>query len=146
MAGLESARRHPNWHLAELVLSRVIPGATGFDPEQIPGLGPGVWTDFDVDDRDPSQVANDLVDYCRPIVAGVILVVTFDSYRKDVGPFFISAEKFPEFASSYPEVFDDVLVGGDVVVVSPMTGSVVVVHHSGLITTLSGVAYDRLPD
>jgi hypothetical protein len=125
--------------LAESILSRVIPGATRFDPEWIPGLSPGVWEDFDIDGSDPSQVANALVGYCESVLAGLVIIVTFDSFRNNVGPFFVLKERLSEFASSYPEIYDDVLVGGDVVMLSPSTGRVVVVHHSGLITTLSGV-------
>lgn len=140
MAGLNGLPRHPNWRQAESVLSRVIPGATGFDPEQIPGLHPGIWQAFDIDDRDPSDVSRELLGYCEQAVAGLLVIVTFDSYRAGAGPFFVLKETLPEFASSYSEVFDDVLVGGDVVIVSPSAGRVVVVHHSGLIATLSGTA------
>ena len=49
------------------------------------------------------------------------------------------AEKtLPEFASSYPDIFDNVFVDNDVVILSPSTGCVVVVHHNGLIATLRG--------
>lgn len=140
MAKVERSRCHPNWRLAESVLSQVIPGATGFDPDQIPGLSPEAWNEFDLEDREPAQVTRALLEYCQPVVAGVLIVVTFDSFRNNVGPFFVSVDHFPEFALSYPDVFDDVLVGGDVVIVSPSTGHVVVVHHNGLIATLSGVS------
>lgn len=137
MAGPGSLR-HPNWQLAESILSRVLPGATGFDPDHMPGLHPGMWSDFDIDGRDPSDVTQALLDYCEPTVAGLLIIVTFDSYRIGVGPFFVAEKTLPEFASTYPDIFDDVLVSNDVVIVSPSTGCIVVVHHDGLITTLPG--------
>jgi hypothetical protein len=65
-------------------------------------------------------------------------VVTDDSHRQSVGPFFVAAERLASFAWTYRATLDAVLVGGDVVIVSPATGTVIVVHHNGLIATLGG--------
>jgi hypothetical protein len=130
--------RHPNWDLAETVLFRILPGSTGFDPEQIAGLAPERWRPFDIDDREPTEVASDLLRTCQSVVAGVLIVVTFESYRSLAGPFFVSSERLGDFVSDYQNAFNDVFVAGDVVIASPATSTVVVVHHSGLIATLFG--------
>jgi hypothetical protein len=130
--------RHPNWYLAEEVLSQVIPGARGYDPELIPGLTPKSWDDFDIDGRDPAIVAEDLVRYCTPIVSGTLIIVTLQSFRSEAGPFFVNAKRLRVFVSAFMDAYDDVPVAGDTIVVSAATGVVVVVHHNGLIATLRG--------
>lgn len=132
--------RHPNWDLAESVLSRVIPGSTGFDPERIRGLAPDKWQVLDIDNRDPLLVVEDLLRYCQPILAGVLILVTLESYKSDTGPFFISSGRFAEFVRGYADFFGDVITAADVVVLSPSMGVVVVVHHDGLVATLDGLS------
>lgn len=138
---MAEVNRHPNWPLAERLLSTVIPGAAGFDPELIPGLTPDSWEPFVIDDRDPSLVTSQLLEYCAPIVSGPLVIATFRSFRPDVGPFFLHADRLGEFVSEYVEIYDDVPVAGDVIVVAPAIGVVVVVHHNGLIATLRGSKY-----
>jgi hypothetical protein len=112
----------------------------GFDVDQINSLSAQDWTEFQIDDRDPRLVTRDLLGYCAPVVSGMLVIVTLLSFRKDVGPFFVAAERLGEFSSSYPEVYDDAFVAGDLFVVSPATGVLVVVHHNGLVATLRGKA------
>src|SRR6266487_6999063 len=131
-------KRHPNWRFAEQLLSDVIPGSSGFDPESIPGLTSDSWEGFLIDGRDPSLVTRALLDYCAPIVSGALVIVTFQSFRPHVGPFFVHAGQLQEFVSEYVGIYDDVPVAGDVIVVAPEAGVVVVVHHNGLIATLRG--------
>jgi len=121
-------------------LLETLPGSTGFHPDQIAGLSSTDWHEFQIDDRDPATVTEDLVAYCQPIVAGIIVVTTFQSWRPDVGPFFVGASGFPDFATAYSEAYDDALVAGDTVLVSAYTGIVVVVHHNGLIAAVRGSA------
>jgi hypothetical protein len=131
-------RRHPNWRIAERLLADVIPGSTALDPDHIPGLTPDSWAEFVIDGRDPAAVTRELLEYCAPVVSGPLTIATLRSFRPDVGPFFVDADSLSEFVADYAEVYDDVPVAGDVVVVSPETAAVVVVHHNGLIATLHG--------
>ncbi|QKW38776.1 hypothetical protein HUT06_36090 [Actinomadura sp. NAK00032] len=74
-------RRHPNWSLATAVLSRVIAGATDFTPDQIPGLSVNRWQSFRIDDRDPDEVTAAFLEYCRPRVTGLLIIVTLQHRR-----------------------------------------------------------------
>ncbi|MFG2084993.1 hypothetical protein [Spirillospora sp. NPDC048824] len=133
---------HPNWRLAERVLEGVNPGSGGFEPDQIVGLSPAAWTEFPTDDRDPRDVAERLVDYCRPVSTGILIVTTMHSFQSNYGPFFVHGTGFSEFVHSYAEVFEDVITAGDVVIISPRAGRMVVVHHNGLIATITGNMYE----
>ena len=130
--------RHPNWRFAEDVLARMSIELTTFDVDQITELSADDWTEFQVDDRDPKVVTQDLLAYCAPVVSGMLVIVTFLSFRVDVGPFFVGAERLGEFSLTYPEVYDDAFVAGDLFVLSPATGALVVVHHNGLVATIRG--------
>ncbi|QKW38777.1 hypothetical protein HUT06_36095 [Actinomadura sp. NAK00032] len=44
-----------------------------------------------------------------------------------------------EFAATYPDLIGEPLVAGDTVVVSPITGRVIVVQHDGWIDMLQGI-------
>jgi hypothetical protein len=131
---------HPNWKTARFALAHLLPGSTGFDPDDISGLAPESWKSFDVEGRNPAAAAEALALHCQPVAVGLLIVVTIESYRQNVGPFFVWSDYFGDFVRSYPSTFDDALVGGDIVVLSPATGYVVVVHHNGLIATLKGSA------
>ncbi|MEW2354829.1 hypothetical protein [Spirillospora sp. NPDC029432] len=135
---------HPNWALATAVLGRVVPGATGFSPDQIPGLAVERWRRFQIDDRDPDDVTIEFVEYCLARVDGLLIVVTSGSFAERAGPFFVACERFVEFATAYPDVVGEPLVNGDTIVVSPLTGRVIVVQHDGWIDTLQGVARPQL--
>lgn len=132
-------RRHPNWTLATAVLSRVIPGATGFTPDQIPGLSADRWRSFPIDDHDPDEVTAAFLEYCRPRLTGLLIIVTDGSFSAGAGPFFVADEQLDEFAAIYPDLIGEPLVAGDTVVVSPTTGRVIVVQHDGWIDTLQGI-------
>lgn len=133
-----SGRRHPNWRLAEAVLSEVLPGSTGFGPDEISGLFQNSWAPFEVDDRDPVEVSREFLSHCELLLAGVMVVVAFASYEHDTGPFFINSADFLEFWESYAETYGEYPFMGDLVIVSPATGRVLVVHHDGLIAELEG--------
>jgi hypothetical protein len=138
-------KRHSNWDLAEEILARVIPGAGGFDPAKIPGLTRDSWEPFQIYDRDPRSVNDELLQYCQPIVSGVLVIATFQSLT-DFGPFFVHANRLRDFLYAYGDIYDDVPVSADTILVSPATNVVVVVHHSELIATVRGpkhpVAFD----
>ncbi|MFI0349967.1 hypothetical protein ACH34Q_05810 [Actinomadura sp. 9N407] len=121
------------------MLSRVIPGATGFDPDKIPGLGVGRWESFEIDDRHPGDVTIAFLEYCLPRVAGPLVIVNDESYAAGTGPFFVAGEDLAEFAATYTETIGSSLVNGDTIVVSPVPGRVIVVHHNGLIDMLQGI-------
>ncbi|MEU6746787.1 hypothetical protein ABZ914_11260 [Spirillospora sp. NPDC046719] len=132
-------RRHPNWTLATAVLSRVIPGATGFAPDQIPGLSVNRWRSFPIDDRDPDEVTAAFLEYCRRRVSGFLIIITDGSFSTGAGPFFVADEHLDEFAATYPDLIGEPLIAGDTVVVSPATGRVIVVQHDGWIDMLQGI-------
>ncbi|TDD32842.1 hypothetical protein E1287_21225 [Actinomadura sp. KC06] len=139
---MEMDRRHVNWTSAEDILSNVIEGASSFELDEIPGLRPEIWQRFPINDRDPRAVEQEFVEYCLPRVAGLLVVVTFASFKDSVGPLFVRAEAFPSFVEGYWDSFGELLVDGDVVVVSAKTGKVIAVHHSELITTIEGRTID----
>lgn len=136
--------RHPNWAFAEELLGQVASGSRGFDVDKIGGLTIDSWAPFPIDDRDPAIVSEELVEYCAPRLAGMLVVVTFLSFRADVGPFFVDARHLGEFSTTYPDAYDDALVAGDTFVLSPTSGRLVVVHHDGLIATVQGRPSDAL--
>jgi hypothetical protein len=123
------------------VLSGIVPGAVGFEPDEIPGLQPDAWQPFPVDDLDPTEVNAAFLRYCESRVRGLLVLVTFTSYRPGIGPFFVLQRQLPNFVETYAKLFDDVVVSGDLVVLSPANGCVTVVHHNGLINTLQGSPY-----
>ncbi|MGW0661013.1 hypothetical protein [Streptodolium elevatio] len=49
----QTARNHPNWWPAEKVLSEVLPGSTGLEPDGFSGLSPESWIPFEIDDSQP---------------------------------------------------------------------------------------------
>ncbi|KAB2379288.1 hypothetical protein [Actinomadura montaniterrae] len=125
--------------MATAVLSRVIPGSTGFTPDQIPGLSVNRWRNFPIDDRDPDEVTTAFLEYCRPRVTGLLIIVTEGSFSTGAGPFFVADEYLDEFAATYPDLIGEPLVAGDTVVVSTATGRVIVVQHDGWIDMLRGI-------
>ncbi|QKG25364.1 hypothetical protein ACTIVE_7015 [Actinomadura verrucosospora] len=137
-------RRHPSWALATAVLNRVIPGATGFSPDQIPGLSVDRWQSFPIDDRDPDEVTTAFLDYCRPRVTGLLITVTDGSFSTGAGPFFLADGHLDEFAAAYPDMIGEPLVASDTIVVSPVTGRVIVVQHDGWIDMLQGIEQPRV--
>jgi hypothetical protein len=128
--------KHPNWQLAHEVLAEIIPGAASFELDELPGLSPEAWTPFPTDDRDPTEVNRDFIAYCEERVGGLLIVVSFASHL--LGPLFVHHSRLTGFVESYPDLVDDVLVSGDLVLLSPSHGTVIVIHHNGLIATLLG--------
>lgn len=131
-------KQHPEWPAAEALLALVLPGSTGFDPDEIAGLSVDGWEPFDIEERDPDAVEADLAARCLAVLAGDLIVVTDTSYRDDVGPHTVPAGELGGFLAGFAERFGEVPVGGDVVVLGPAAGAAVVVHHNGLIATVRG--------
>jgi len=92
-----------------------------------------------MDDLDAVEVTRAFLAYCQPRVRGTLTIVTDDCWRTDVDPLEVSAAD-PSFAASYPEVYDSAFISGDTIVLSPATGTVIVVHHDELIATLGSVS------
>ncbi|REF00624.1 hypothetical protein [Thermomonospora umbrina] len=120
------------------MLARIVPGATGFSPDQIPGLAMDRWQSFPIDDRNPSDVTIEFVEYCLSRVNGLLIIITSASLATGAGPFFIDGDQFTDFAMTYHDLIGEPLIDGDTTVVSPSTGRVIVVHHDGWIDTLQG--------
>ncbi|WP_222266910.1 hypothetical protein [Modestobacter marinus] len=119
-------------------MAEVLPGSHGYDLEEVIGLEPAVWATFPIDDLEPASVDAALLEHCATLVAGLLVIVTEQSYRASAGPFFTTAESLEDFVTQYTDHYDDVFVGADLVIVCPSRGTVVAVHHNGLIATLIG--------
>jgi hypothetical protein len=131
---------HPNWDIAISLLSSVLPGSTGYAPDAIAGHTPDDWQPFDLEDRDMDEVENDLLDRCSEMT-GLLIVVndtSFASYTFKRGPYFVEADKLREFAKDFGERVGSYLMDGHVIIVSPVTGIVVMVQDDGLVATVRG--------
>jgi hypothetical protein len=150
LIGLRSAvvvaghRRHPNWRLALTVLDSVLPGSTGFDPDDLEGLQQGTWLPFDADGLDEEVAARlwRLVD--RP-GDELLIVVTDACYGAGVGPFFVTGGMLDGLISGHAELFGDVFFSGDFVILAPGTGRVIVGHHEGLVGSVDGTPAPLIP-
>lgn len=131
-------RRHPNWTLALSLLSRVCPGSTGFDPDDIDGLGPGSWTPIDPCASTDVEIAQFLRAAFGPVESDFVVVVTFASYQREVGPFFVDASGLDELIARHADLFDDPFFSGDVTIMDAENGVVRVIHHDGLVAELAG--------
>lgn len=134
-----AVKRHANWGFAEHILSAVLPGSTSYDPERIAGISVESWLPFDVEHRDADVVERDLLSYCVEL-KGPLVVVNGTSFDVDQGPFFIYADLLADFVASFDVSVRDYFVNGSVVIVSPATGIVVIVHEDGFIATVRGRA------
>lgn len=138
MEMMATEQAHPNWKYATKILASVLPGSSSFDPEDIPGLYPGGWDLFDVEGRDPEVISSALLAKVQSSMSGPLIVVTFASYLTIMGPFFVNTDDLADLIAELPELTDEPFVSGDVIIVAPDVGLVTVVHHNGLIATLSG--------
>lgn len=129
--------RHPNWELAERLLGAVVPGAKEFRPDSILAAGQPDGVTFPIYEPDPPAVTEELIAACAGRLAGQLVVVTGESHG-GLGPFFVDADRFDEFARGYPDEVDAALVSGDTIIVSPATGTVIVVHHSEFLFVVEG--------
>lgn len=139
---MDIGQRHPNWTLADQVLRSVLPMAGRWLPDDVIGLDPSAWSaqPFPIEAPEPEAVTGALLAYCEGVVAGLLVVVTDDSFHGNHGPFFVDTEDLPRFARAYPDAMNAAFVGGDVIVLSAATGRAVVVHHSEFIFTVRGVS------
>ncbi len=132
-------RRHPNWMLAQSLLSRVRPAAIGFEPDEIDGLGPDSWSPLDPGLTD-AEIAAFLASTFGPLESHLIVAVTFASHLNDVGPFFVDTTGLGALIESHSELFDDAFFSGDATMLDAISGRVWVVHHDGLAAELPGQA------
>ncbi len=130
-------RSHPNWDIALRLLKSVRPGSTGYDPDDVAGIVPADWAVFQTEGPDVT-VGEELLGRVASQLSGVVVVVTFASYLRLAGPFFVASSQLFSLISEHAEAFDDPFFSGDVTMVAPKTGTVVLVHHDGLLAVLSG--------
>lgn len=128
----EGGRRHPNWMFALSLLSRVRPGAIGFDPDEIDGLGPDSWRPLDSGLTTDAEIAAFLASTFGPLESQLIVAVTFASHLNDVGPFFVDTTSLGALIESHADLFDDPFFSGDATMLDADSGRVWVVHHDGL--------------
>jgi len=119
----------------------MVPGATGYLPDEIVDYLLPDPQRLRMFDRDPAAATDDLLAYCQGRVAGLLILVTDDSFLPDQGPFFVEAENLAEFARGYPDVVDRAFLSGDTIIVSPSNGNVIILHHSEVISTIHGTPY-----
>jgi hypothetical protein len=130
--------RHPNWLLAERLLQAVRPGSTTFLPDGIAGLSSRSWSPFPFEDWSPPHVRDALLGRCRPLMPGNLVVVTDASFGAATGPFFVHSDDLPGLIDEHPDRCGSPFLDIDLVIVSPLQGAVLVVHHNGLIATVPG--------
>ena len=131
---------HPNWDIAVSLLASVLPGSTDYAPDKITGHTRDDWQPFDVEDRDMDEVEDDLLDRCSEMTGPLIVVndTSYASYTFKRGPYFVEASKLREFAKTFGDRVGSYFMDGHVIIVSPVTGIVVMVMDDGLIATVRG--------
>lgn len=129
---------HPNWALARTLLDKAFPGSIGFDPDDIASLGPDAWTPVVPADGSDSEIATWLWSTFPPVRSGLIVVVTFASYFRGIGPFFVDDAGLRALAQSHAERYADPFFSGDVAILDADHGRLLVVHHDGLVAQLDG--------
>lgn len=125
---------HPNWPLAERVLIAVLPGAKGFDPDDLPIE---TWEAFPIEDSGDVEVAARLWQRLgRP--TGLLVAVTFASYLRTAGPFFVDGDEIDRVIHAHAGLFEDNFFSGDTCIVEPAAGRVLVIHHDGFLARVHG--------
>lgn len=133
----EHLRSHPNWLLALDILCEVLPGSSGFDPGDLPGLQPSSWQRIDLDGPD-DVIAERLWTIVDRPASTLYLVVTFASYLRAAGPFLVLAADLDDLIHDHAAVFDDLAFSTDFLLVALDTGIALVVTHDGGVATLRG--------
>jgi hypothetical protein len=120
------------------VIALVLPGSTGYLPDQIVGLRPECWEPFDLAAGDDEALGADLIGRFGHLLGSRLTVITDASWRPAVGPLTTTAEHLLSVIEGHVDRFGEAFFGGDVVIVSSDTGIVLVVHHNGLIQAVRG--------
>ncbi|MGW6705214.1 hypothetical protein ACWGDE_10020 [Streptomyces sp. NPDC054956] len=136
---MAAVKRHVNWGFAESVLSAVLPGSTAYDPDRITGIPLDDWREFDIEERDSDVIEDDFLSYCDDL-EGPLVVVNSTSFDEDQGPFFVDASHLVDFVKEFHTRVRDYFMYASVVVVSPVTGFVIVVQDDGYIAKVRGNA------
>ncbi len=136
----ERQYRHPNWDFAIALLAAVLPGSTGFSPDRIAGHTPADWQRFDLETRDMDDIEDDLLSRCADMTGPLIVVndPSYDSSLQRPGPFFVDASKLRDFVKDFGERVGSYMMDGHVIIVSPVTGLVVMVMDDGIIAKVQG--------
>lgn len=131
---------HPNWGFAISVLAAVLPGSTAYSPDQIAGHSPDDWRSFDLEVRDMDEIEDELLDQCTDMAGPLIVVndTSYASYTFRRGPYFVYAEQLRSFVKSFGDQVGSYMMDGHVIIVSPVTGIVVMVQDDGLIAKIQG--------
>jgi hypothetical protein len=133
---VDKLRFHPNWNVAHRLLSSVRPGSTGFELDKVAGVIPGDWEAFPTKGRPDAAIGHDLLVRIGERLSGVVIVVTPASYLQHAGPFFVDAANIRMLIAEHAELFRGPFFGGDVIIVAPGSGTVVLVHRNGLLAVL----------
>jgi hypothetical protein len=133
-----SSTSHPNWQLALDVLRGVLPFATGFDPDDLNAINPADWVSCPTEDRADDEIWAQIAGQVTAQLRGLVVAVTFASYLTHVGPFFVQASALDGLIRDHADVLDDCFFSGDATIVVPTSGTVIAVHHDGLLAVLKG--------
>lgn len=137
---MEQPGPHPNWDFALTLLSSILPGSAGYSPDRITGHGPDDWRPFDVENRDMDEVEDDLLALCSDLTGPLIVVndTSFVAYSFRRGPYFVDAAALTEFVKTFGERVGSYFLDGHVIIVSPVTGIVIVVQDDGIVAKIKG--------
>lgn len=134
---MRPVRRHPNWAFAERVLAAVLPGSTCYLRDCLAGISADCWQPFDVENRNVDAVEEDLLSRCGELT-GPLIVVPDTSFAPDQGPYFVDASQLAHLVRTFHTEVREYFTSGDVIIVAPTSGTVIVVADDGLIATVRG--------
>jgi hypothetical protein len=126
------------------VLAAVLPGSTGLLPDQINHCTADPWLPLDLEAGDDVAVGKVLMAALGHNLGHRLLVVSEASWRDDVGPFTVTKGELPTLIMGHADRYQEPFFAGDVIIISPDNGEVVVVHHSGLMTAIHGAPARRI--
>ncbi|MBG0562574.1 hypothetical protein [Actinoplanes aureus] len=131
---------HPNWDFAIKLLASIVPGSTGYSPDGIRGHSEEDWSPFDVEHRDMDEVEDELLGYCSDLVGPLVVVndTSYASYSYRRGPYFVDSSELRDFVKDFGSRVGSYMMDGHVIIVSPVTGIVVMVQDDGFIAKIQG--------
>jgi len=122
-----------------------MPGSTGFVLDQIDGMPSNAWRRFRVDEYDDVATGERLIAEVGTRIGSDLFVVTDASWRPDVGPFVLPAWHLAALIRDHQSLVGEPFFNGDLVVLSPDEGTVVALHHAGLMASAHGQPSPRPP-
>jgi hypothetical protein len=132
------------WREALDALSAVLPGSSGFLPDQIVGIPPEAWRRFRIDEDDVA-VGERLVAEVGTALGNDLFVVTDASWRPDVGPYITPSWHLSGLIRDHQERTGEPFFNGDLVILSPDDGALVALHRAGLMAVVHGRPSPRAP-